>query len=402
MATHSSVNGQISPTTSTVSKALPSIFSGSSQLRSYSPLSGSPPAFFARQVSNASQSRKPSQLHAPMDSSFLDFSTARTPPFETKEPRSSSSHLVGHLQDRGGGSPLTTMYNAHRDSTRSSNSSPTSSAVSSTVAATPSSHTSLAMDQRTQITLPPLSMLGLKVGDNMDLFPAGKSPPAQPLSYLNPNFNPSATQGKSPCFRYSFRLNGGDYHHALFLLLVYVAHSAAFVHPFTSILHQLILVPMAVSSGSMPAVSKSNIQSINPPYLNNRSDSQSRPMDLDTAQPNTQEDSVHVETRPPRTSQPRIVDSNKPSFKGEYGPSTFHPKPMFKGRYDAHTQSEDDMNAIPTDPLSVLAYAGRMVDRESRGAGQDGTESSSTSQGDGREGRSRVKVAAKGGGFRGR
>jgi len=44
-------------------------------------------------------------------------------------------------------------------------------------------------------------MLGLKVRDNVDLFPAGKSPPAQPLSYLNPNFNPSANPGKLLCSR---------------------------------------------------------------------------------------------------------------------------------------------------------------------------------------------------------
>ncbi len=207
MATHSSVSGHTSPTASNVPKALPSIFSGPSQFKSYSPLSGSHPTFFARQVSNALQSRKPSQLHVPIDSSFPDLNTARIPPLENKELRSSSSHLVGQLQDhemggaRGGGSPLTTMCSVHRDSTTSSNSSPTSSAVSSNVAATPSSHTSLAVDQRAQIILPPLSMLGLKARDNVDLFPAGKSPPAQPLSYLNPNFNPSANPGKLLCSR---------------------------------------------------------------------------------------------------------------------------------------------------------------------------------------------------------
>ena len=142
-------------------------------------------------------------------------------------------------------------------------------------------------------------------------------------------------------------------------------------------------------------------QPVNPLYRNSRSNSQSRPLDLDTTQPSIQGDAAHVDTRPSSTSQPRTVESNKPSFKGEYGASTFHPKPMFKRRYDAHTKGEDDMNAIPTDPLSVLAYAGRMVDRESRGARQDGTESSSTSQGDGSERRSRAKVAAKGGGSRG-
>lgn len=91
-------------------------------------------------------------------------------------------------------------------------------------------------------------------------------------------------------------------------------------------------------------------------------------MDFDTARQSIQGDAAHVNTRPSSTSQPRNVDPNKPSFKGEYGTSTFHPKPMFKGRHDVHTKSEDDVNVNPTDPLSVLAYAGRMVDRESRGA----------------------------------
>lgn len=205
---------------SNISNALPSIFSGPSQHYSHSPLSGSPPVFFARQVS------KPSELHIPIDTSFPDLSSPRIPLLENKESRLLSNHLVGQLQDhemgglRGGGSPLTAMYSVHRDSARSSNSSPTSSAVSSTMAATPSSHTSLAMDQRGPITLPPLAMLRLKVRDNVDLFQVGKSPPAQPLPYPNPSFSPpSATPGKLPCSRsLELHLNGGDNDHVLFYL----------------------------------------------------------------------------------------------------------------------------------------------------------------------------------------
>lgn len=239
-ATHSSVSGHTSPTAINVPRALPSIFSGSSQLHTNSPLSGSPPAFFARQVSNASQSRnRPSHFHVPMDTSSSDLNTARSPPLENKEPRSSSSHLISQLQDhemgglRGGGSSLTTMRSIHRDSTRSSNSSPTLSAVSSTLAATPSSHTSLAMDQRVPITLPPLSTLGLKVRDSVDLFPAGKSPPAQPLPHLNPSFDSSATPGKLLCYRCSISVSVAAtvimlslvHKYILFTLLLFYARS---------------------------------------------------------------------------------------------------------------------------------------------------------------------------------
>lgn len=199
-------SGHTSPIVSNVPRALPSSFSGPSQFKSHSPLSGSPPVFFARQASSASQSRKPSQLHVPIDTSFPDLNSARMSSLENKEPRSSSNHLVSQLQNhkmgglRGGGSPPTTMYNVHHDSMRSSNSSPTSSGVSSTMAATPSSHTSLAVDHRVPITLPPLSLLGLKGRDNVDLFPTGKSPSAQPLPYLNPSFNPSNIRRTLFCF----------------------------------------------------------------------------------------------------------------------------------------------------------------------------------------------------------
>lgn len=152
----------------------------------------------------------------------------------------------------------------------------------------------------------------------------------------------------------------------------------------------------------MPAVSVSIHQPVNPLYMNSRSNSQSRLMDFDTVRPSIQGDAAYVDTRPSSTSQPRNVDPNKPSFKGEYGANTFHPKSMFKGRHNAHTKSEDDENVNPTDPLSVLAFAGRMVDRESRGARQDGTESLSSPQGDGSEGRSKAKAIPKGGGSRGR
>lgn len=199
IATHASISP--SPTTAHASKAMPSIFSGHPQLRSHSPALGSPPAFFARQESNASQQRNAPQLHAPVGASFTDHLHARIAPPEIKDSRLSSMHLAGPLQEsdsvgvRRGGSPLTAML--RHDSARSSNPSPTSSAASSNTTATPSSHTSLSMEHRAQRTLPPLSGLGMRVHDNGDFFPASKSPPAQPMPYLKPSFNLSAPSSKS-------------------------------------------------------------------------------------------------------------------------------------------------------------------------------------------------------------
>ena len=64
-------------------------------------------------------------------------------------------------------------------------------------------------------------------------------------------------------------------------------------------------------------------------------------------------------TRSSGASQPIDLDPMQPSFKGEY-----------------------DANAFSTDPLSVLAYAGRMVDRDSRGSRQDVTMGSHSDQND--------------------
>ena len=205
VATHSSASGLPSPIAANVTEAPPSIFSGPPQFRSHSPTPGSPPTFFARRESNAPHSQNPSQVHVPSDRQFQDPHAARTVSLDGEEARSSSNRAVGQLQlsdmlgVRGRGSPLPTMQNLRRDSSKSSNSSPTSSGFSSSVTATPSSHTSLTSDQRVQRTLPPLSLLGLKVRDKEKLFPASKSPStAQPVTFLQPSFSSSTSSGGSP------------------------------------------------------------------------------------------------------------------------------------------------------------------------------------------------------------
>lgn len=56
----------------------------------------------------------------------------------------------------------------------------------------------------------------------------------------------------------------------------------------------------------------------------------------------------------------------QPSFKGEYEPkSRFAREASFKSDYD--TEASPSPMSSDADPLSVLAYAGRMVDREEKG-----------------------------------
>lgn len=209
LATQSSTTGHPSPTAATVTKAMPSLFSTPTQLRSHSPTSTSSPTFLSRADSIALHSRNSSQMHVSTDGPFQDPNAARIGQLDNRDPRSSPNHVGGQPQGPDlsaappSGSPLSLMQANRCDSSISSTSS--MSALSS-VRATPSSHMSMAVDQRAQRTLPPLSMLGLDVREK---FSPGKSPStSQSAPFLKSTFNPSTTSssGRSPTLSLTFIL----------------------------------------------------------------------------------------------------------------------------------------------------------------------------------------------------
>ena len=64
-------------------------------------------------------------------------------------------------------------------------------------------------------------------------------------------------------------------------------------------------------------------------------------------------------------------DQLQPSFKGEYSPVSRTAQGLnFKGEYNKGDYNSEQLSTplgTETDPLSILAYAGRMVDRDSKG-----------------------------------
>ena len=85
-------------------------------------------------------------------------------------------------------------------------------------------------------------------------------------------------------------------------------------------------------------------------------------------------------TTPQSRPNPPEEDQSQPSFKGEYSPvSRTGRGPGFKGEYnngDFHNEQFSTPLGTENDPLSILAYAGRMVDRDSQGNTEAGAQQS--------------------------
>ena len=77
-------------------------------------------------------------------------------------------------------------------------------------------------------------------------------------------------------------------------------------------------------------------------------------------------------------SSPPEEDQPQPSFKGEYSPiSRTGRARSFKGEYNKGEFNSEQISTplgTETDPLSILAYAGRMVDRDSQGNTEAGVQ----------------------------